>query len=59
MRNLNCGFLVSDEIWGFIGKKETHCRDTVTVSDVPPIASPELAVRAAIVKEYREREEKH
>ena len=32
---------------------------TVTGLRVHPVTSPELAVRAAIVKDYREREEKH
>jgi hypothetical protein len=31
----------------------------VTVLHVPPVTSPELAVKASIVREYREREEKH
>jgi hypothetical protein len=29
----------------------------VTVLHIPPVTSPELAVRAAIVKEYRDREQ--
>src|SRR5580700_4171377 len=33
MRGLNCQNLQVDEIWGFIGKKERHCR---------PDDSPEL-----------------
>ena len=28
MRNLQCNYLECDEIWGFIGKQEKHCRDT-------------------------------
>lgn len=28
MRNLQCNYLEFDEIWGFIGKKEKHRRDT-------------------------------
>lgn len=34
-------------------------RRTVTVLHVPPVTSPEKAVRASIVRDYREREEKH
>jgi hypothetical protein len=34
-------------------------RRTVTVLHIPPVTSPEKAVRASIVKDYREREEKH
>lgn len=30
----------------------------VTVLHIPPVTSPELAVRAEIVKEYREREQR-
>jgi IS1 family transposase len=36
MRDLNCGLLQFDEIWGFIGKKEKHClpMDDPTMGDV-------------------------
>lgn len=36
MRNLRCNYLEFDEIWGFIGKKEKHRRDTddPTLGDV-------------------------
>lgn len=36
MRDLTCGHLQFDEIWGFIGKKERHCTvdDDPTVGDV-------------------------
>ncbi len=32
---------------------------TVTVLHIPPVTSPEAAVRASIVKDYREQQEKH
>ena len=32
---------------------------TVTVLHIPPVTSPETAVRASIVRDYREGEEKH
>lgn len=32
---------------------------TVTVLHIPPVTSPEKAVRAAIVKDYRDQQEKH
>ncbi len=34
-------------------------RRTVTVLHIPPVTSPETAVRASIVKDYREQQEKH
>ena len=34
-------------------------RRTVAVLHIPPVTSPEKAVRASIVRDYREREEKH
>src|SRR5260370_928206 len=36
MRNLGCQHLQFDEIWGFIGKKERHCRpdDSLELGDV-------------------------
>ena len=32
---------------------------TVTVLHIPPVTSPEKAVRASIVKDYRDEQEKH
>ncbi len=32
---------------------------TVTVLHIPPVTSPEKAVRASIIKDYREQQEKH
>lgn len=49
MRGLPCQHLEFDEVWGFIGKKQRH----VTVLHIPPVTSPELAVRAGIVQEFR------
>lgn len=34
-------------------------RRTVTVLHVPPVTSPEKAVRASIVRDYHEQQEKH
>lgn len=34
-------------------------RRTVTVLHIPPVTSPEKAVKAAIVRDYREQQEKH
>lgn len=36
LRNLRCNYLEFDEIWGFIGKKEKHRRETddPTLGDV-------------------------
>src|SRR5208282_3158769 len=36
MRDLHCQHLQFDEIWGFIGKKERHCRpdDSLELGDV-------------------------
>jgi hypothetical protein len=34
-----------------------HPKRQVTVLHIPPVTSPELAVRAAIAKEYRDREQ--
>jgi hypothetical protein len=34
-------------------------RRTVTVLHIPPVTSPELAVRASIIQGYREQQEKH
>jgi hypothetical protein len=45
--------------WSYETDEVDQPKRTVTVLHVPPITSPELAVRAAIVKDYREREESH
>lgn len=45
--------------WAYETDRVDQPKRTVTVLHVPPITSPELAVRAAIVKDYREREENH
>jgi hypothetical protein len=45
--------------WSYETDQVDQPKRTVTVLHVPPITSPELAVRAAIVKDYREREENH
>jgi hypothetical protein len=34
-------------------------RRTVTVLHIPPVTSPETAVKASIVRDYREQQEKH
>ena len=49
MRGLTCENLQFDELWGFIGKKQKH----VTVLHIPPASSPENAVRASIVSDYK------
>ena len=43
--------------WGY--SDEDDARRYVTVLELPPVTSPELAVRASIVRDYRERQEKH
>jgi hypothetical protein len=45
--------------WSYETDEVDEPKRTVTVLHVPPITSPELAVRASIVRDYREREEKH
>jgi hypothetical protein len=45
--------------WSYEAEEVDQPKRTVTVLHVPPVTSPELAVRAAIVKDYCEREEKH
>jgi hypothetical protein len=45
--------------WAYETEDVDTPRRTVTVLHVPPVTSPELAVRASIVRDYREREEKH
>lgn len=44
--------------WAYETEDTDTPKRTVTVLHVPPVTSPELAVRASIVKDYREREEK-
>lgn len=43
--------------WGY--SDDDDARQYVTVLELPPVTSPELAVRASIVRDYRERQEKH
>jgi hypothetical protein len=43
--------------WGY--SDEDEARRYVTVLELPPVTSPELAVRASIVRDYRERQENH
>jgi hypothetical protein len=43
--------------WAHDTDDPLHPKRHVTVLHIPPVTSPELAVRAAIVKEYREREQ--
>jgi hypothetical protein len=45
--------------WSYETGEVDQPKRTVTVLHVPPITSPELAVRAAIVKDYHEGEENH
>jgi hypothetical protein len=45
--------------WAHDTDRQDEPKRTVTILHVPPITSPELAVRASIVRDYREREEKH
>ena len=45
--------------WAHDTDRHDEPRRTVTILHVPPVTSPELAVRASIVRDYREREEKH
>jgi hypothetical protein len=45
--------------WAYDTDHADEPKRTVTVLHLPPVVSPELAVRASIVKDYREREEKH
>lgn len=55
MRNLSCQRLQFDELWSHenYGPKKRH----VTVLHLAPIDSPEAAVRASIVRDYRLGEE--
>jgi hypothetical protein len=45
--------------WAYETDQVDQPKRTVTVLHVPPITSPVLAVRAAIVKDYREQQENH
>ncbi|HEU4510755.1 MAG TPA: hypothetical protein VFR78_21170 [Pyrinomonadaceae bacterium] len=45
--------------WSYETDQADDPKRTVTVLHVPPVTSPEMAVRASIVRDYREREEKH
>lgn len=45
--------------WSYETDQVDDPKRTVTVLHVPPITSPEMAVRASIVRDYREREENH
>lgn len=45
--------------WAYETDEVDTPKRMVTVLHVPPVTSPELAVRASIVRDYREREEKH
>lgn len=45
--------------WAHDTDRQDEPRRTVTILHVPPVTSPELAVRASIVRDYREREKKH
>jgi hypothetical protein len=44
--------------WAHDTDDPLHPKRQVTVLHIPPVTSPELAVRAAIVKEYRENEQR-
>ena len=44
--------------WAHDTDNPLHPKRQVTVLHIPPITSPELAVRAAIVKEYRENDKR-
>jgi hypothetical protein len=43
--------------WAHETDDPLHPTRQVTVLHIPPVTSPELAVRAAIAKEYRDREQ--
>jgi len=45
--------------WAYETDAVDQPKRTVTVLHTPPVTSPEMAVRASIVRDYREREEKH
>jgi hypothetical protein len=44
--------------WAHDTDDPLHPKRQVTVLHIPPVTSPELAVRAAIVKDYRENEKR-
>jgi hypothetical protein len=44
--------------WAHDTDDPLHPKQQVTVLHIPPVTSPELAVRAAIVKEYRDNEKR-
>lgn len=44
--------------WAHDTDDPLHPKRHVTVLHIPPVTSPERAVRAAIVKEYRDREQR-
>ena len=43
--------------WGYSDDEEA--RRYVTVLEVPPVESPETAVKASIVRDYREQQKRH
>jgi hypothetical protein len=45
--------------WAYETDQVDEPKRTVTVLHVPPVTSPELAVRASIVRDYREQQERH
>lgn len=45
--------------WAHDTDDPLHPKRHVTVLHIPPITSPELAVRASIVQEYRKHEKRH
>ncbi len=45
--------------WAYETDDVDQPKRTVTVLHTPPVTSPQMAVRASIVRDYREREEKH
>jgi hypothetical protein len=45
--------------WAHDTDRDDEPRRTVTVLHIPPVTSPEKAVKASIVRDYREQQEKH
>ena len=45
--------------WSYETDQANDPKRAVTVLHMHPVTSPQLAVRAATVEDYREREEKH
>jgi hypothetical protein len=45
--------------WAYETDQVDEPKRTVTVLHIPPVTSPELAVRAAIIKDYRDQQENH